>query len=86
VPTYRLKCVLRFTDGRAGAAFDAVDIGADGSKEAITLAQMYRPSTPGMVLSVAVLTDKTGSSIWSLRAPDHVDLEPECPGRSAHPE
>ena len=73
MPTYRLKCVLRFTDGRAGSTFDTVDIGADGPDQAIALAKRYKCSTPGMTLSVAVLTGPTGAAVWSLRGPDHVD-------------
>ena len=75
MPTYRLKCVLRFVDGQAGAAFDTVEIGADGPDEAIALAEQYQCSKARMTLSVAVLTDQTGELIWSLRAPDHVDAE-----------
>lgn len=73
MPTYRLKCVLRFLDGRAGSQFDTIEIGADGPNEAILLAMQYRCSTPSMALSVAVLTDPTGAAVWSLRAPDHVE-------------
>ena len=70
MPVYRLKCVLRFKTGHAGAAFDDVTFGADGPDEAIELAKMYQCVTPGMSLSVAVLIDETGSPIWSRRAPD----------------
>lgn len=67
MPIYRLKCVLRFKTGHAGAAFDEVAVGADGPTEAIALAEMYRCSTPGMDLSLAVLLDETGLLIWSRR-------------------
>ena len=75
MPTYRLKCVLRFTDGRAGSTFDTVDIGADNPDQAIALAMQYQCSTPRMTLSVAVLTDPNGAAVWSLRAPDYVDAD-----------
>ena len=67
MPTYCLKCVLRFKTGHAGAAFDEVSLGADGPEEAVALAELYRCTTPGMNLSVAVLTDETGSAIWTRR-------------------
>lgn len=67
MPIYRLRCVLRLKDGRAGAAFDNVDIAADGPEAAIALAKLYKCTTPGMALSVAVLTDATGSAVWSVR-------------------
>jgi hypothetical protein len=70
VPIYRLKCVLRFKTGHAGAAFDEVALAADNPDEAIKLAKMYRCATPGMTLSVAVLLDEIGAPIWSHRAPD----------------
>lgn len=70
MPTYRLQCVLRIKTGQVGAAFDTVDIGANGPEDAIALAEMYECSTPEMSLSVAVLTEETGSPIWSRRAPD----------------
>ena len=70
MPVYRLKCVLRFKTGHAGAAFDEVILGADGQSEAIELAKMYQCATPGMTLSVAVLIDESGLPIWSRRAPD----------------
>ena len=75
MPTYRLTCVLRFIDGRAGSAFDTLEIGADGPDEAIRLAKQYQCSTPHMALSVAVLTDPTGTAVWSLRAPDPVEAD-----------
>jgi hypothetical protein len=69
VPIYRLKCVLRFKTGHAGAAFDEVALGADGPEEAIALAKLYRSASPGLTLSVAVLLDETGAPIWSHRVP-----------------
>ncbi|WP_267427721.1 hypothetical protein [Methylobacterium sp. GC_Met_2] len=89
MPIYTLKCVLRFTDGRAGAAFDTVEISADSPDEAIGVAQHYECSTAEMALSLAVLTDATGQAVWTLRAPDHVDAASSAddalaplPGRS----
>ena len=70
---YRLRCVLRFLDGRAGAAFDTITIGADGPDAAIALAKTYRCALPGMTLSVAVLTDVAGVPVWSVRGPEYVD-------------
>ncbi|XYD06901.1 hypothetical protein R1A27_17145 [Methylobacterium sp. NMS12] len=67
MPIYRLKCVLRFKTGHAGAAFDEVAVGADGPTEAIALAEMCRCATPGMDLSLAVLLDEAGLLIWSRR-------------------
>lgn len=67
MPTDHLRCVLRFKTGHAGAAFDEVSLGADGPDEAIALAELYRCSTPGMNMSVAVLTDETDSAIWTRR-------------------
>lgn len=75
VPIYHLKCVLRFRNGHAGAAFDDVALGADRPDEAIALAKLYRCSTPGMTLSVAVLLDETGAPIWSHRALSPEDLD-----------
>ena len=76
MPIYRLRCVLRLIDGRAGAAFDNVDIVADGPEAAIALAKLYRCTTPGMALSVAVLTDTTGSAVWSLRQEEPAEPTP----------
>lgn len=70
---YQLRCVLRFLDGQAGAAFDMVTIGADSSNAAIAIAETYRCSSPGMTLSVAVLTDGLGAPVWSRRGPDDAD-------------
>lgn len=74
VPSYRLHCVLRFKTGHAGVAFDTVEIGADSPEAAVALAEMYRCSTHGMNLSVAVLTDVLGRAIWSRRAEDWSNL------------
>ena len=67
---YRLHCVLRFKTGHAGVAFDTVEIGAANPEAAVALAEMYRCSTHGMDLSVAVLINVLGQTIWSRRASD----------------
>jgi hypothetical protein len=85
MPIYRLKCVLRFKTGHAGAAFGEVALGAEDPDEAIALAKLYRCASPGLTLSVAVLLDETGAPIWSHRAPtfDEVRLDPDvCLGAS----
>ena len=74
MPVYRLRCVLRFKTGHAGVAFETVELGATDPEAAVALAEMYRCSTHGMDLSVAVLTDVLGRVIWSRRAPDWNNL------------
>ncbi|MCJ2110501.1 hypothetical protein MKK64_04650 [Methylobacterium sp. E-025] len=68
VPTYRLKCVLRFLDGREGCAIDGRDIEAESPEDAIALAKLYDCPNPAMGLLSAALSGPSGSVIWSLRS------------------
>ncbi|MCJ2016411.1 hypothetical protein MKK84_03030 [Methylobacterium sp. E-065] len=66
---YRLRRTMRFLDKRTGLAFDGIDIDAETWEEAIAQAMAFDPITPSMMLDTAVLTDATGTVIWTLRAP-----------------
>ena len=68
MPTYRLECILRFTDGRSGVAVDGRNIQADSPLEAIAIAKLYECNKPEMVLSVASLYNTTQNIIWSFRS------------------
>jgi len=85
VPIYRLECVRRFRTGHAGAVVDDVALSANRPDEAIALAALYRCSTPGMTLSVAVFRDETGAPIWSHRAlsPEDLDEQENTPEAGA---
>ena len=67
MPTYRLECILRFTDGRSGVAVDGRNIQAVPSAEAIAIAKLYECNKPKMELSIATLYNKGQNIIWSFR-------------------
>lgn len=68
VPTYRLKCILRFLDGRASCAIDGREIKAESPNDAIALAKLYASPNPIMGVSSALLSGPSGAIIWSLRS------------------
>jgi hypothetical protein len=67
------SCDARFLDGQAGASFDMITIDAYDPYEAIAIAETYQCSSPGVSLSVAVLTDSMGSPVWSRRGLDDTE-------------
>ena len=67
MPTYRLECILRFTDGRSGAAVDGRNIQAVSPVEAIAIAKLYECNKPAMELSLATLYNTSQNVIWSFR-------------------
>ena len=68
MPTYRLKCVLRFLDSRAGCAIDGREIEAESPNDAIALAKLYASPNPSMGVLSASLSGPSGAIIWSLRS------------------
>ena len=71
MPTYRLECILRFTDGRSGAAVDGRNINAASPTEAIAIAKIYECNKPAMELSIATLYNTSQNIIWSFRNEVH---------------
>ena len=68
MPTYRLECILRFTDGRSGMAVDGRNIVAVSPAEAIATAKLYECNKPAMVLASATLYSKNQDKIWSFQS------------------
>ncbi|MCJ2009378.1 hypothetical protein [Methylobacterium sp. J-092] len=68
MPIYRLKCILRFLDGRAGCAIDGREIQAKSPDDAIALAKLYAAPNPTMELLSESLSGPSGAIIWSLRS------------------
>lgn len=79
MPTYRLRCVLYFHDGRAGCAIDSREIEAESPIDPIALAMLYVFPNPRMSLLAASLSAPTGVLIWSLRSevPPRIDFKPK---------
>ena len=75
MPTYRLECILRFTDGRSGVAVDGRNIQAVSPVEAIAIAKLYECKKPKMELSIATLYNTNQSIIWSFRNEIYRPLE-----------
>lgn len=67
VPTYHLKCVLRFLDDRSGCAIDNCEIEAVSPNDAIALARLYVSPNPTMELLSAAVSAPTSMLTWSLR-------------------
>ena len=65
MPTYRLECILRFTDGRSGVAVDGRNIQAVSPVETIAIAKLYGCNKPKMKLSIATLHNTSQSIISS---------------------
>ena len=75
MPTYRLECILRFTDGRSGVAVDGRNIQAVSPVEAISIAKLYECNKPKMELAIATLYNTSQSIIWSFRNEIYRPLE-----------
>ena len=68
MPTYRMECILRFTDGRPGVAVDGRNIEASSPADAVAAAKLYECKKPAMTLAAVTLFDARQVKIWSFQS------------------
>ena len=70
MPSYHLHRMMRFTCGKDGTAFERDVIVAADVTSAIGEAISRTGTPPGLVLTSATLSARSGAILWSAKAPE----------------
>lgn len=68
--SYRLRRILRFSDGRSGVILHGATVEAETLKEAIKQVEMQAAPSGPMILSVEALVNEAGLLVWFRRLDD----------------
>jgi hypothetical protein len=72
MPSYRLRRILRFTDGRSGVILHGATLEAETLEQAIKQTEMQAFPSGSMTLSVEALVNKAGLLVWFRRSDDEL--------------